>query len=412
MSKRFKIAFVCGLALLMMSPQSVKADTTNTSKIDSQAIVNTKSITNLYTEDGKLIQNQKLGANTAWVTDQKLTYQGQTYYRVATNEYIAAGDVTISYGHAKSGIVAINDWGGVSFSHDDNGFYRNGQKNFVANSLWKYDQVDQSGGLTYYRIGNDIWVNSNDATIAVGYQNPSGWFQIQNTQIKPVGNVGYDLYNGVEGVKVYLVRKYFGYSNTHTIYDSSIAASVKSFQARRGLPVTGVVNLATWKNMGFSESSWYSLDSYVAPLETNQTSTRSDHIEAMINQAYKYLGQTWISGAASSPQYGVDCSGLGTQALYASGINPAPVSAIQHAQVGNEWNSRMLWSDNRMPKVDFNNRQRGDLIFYTDPSTGLIWHVGILLNRDTMIESWPYAVQVHSIYSGRGNIAGVKRVFA
>lgn len=136
MSKRFKIAFVCGLALLMMSPQSVKADTTNTSKIDSQAIVNTKSITNLYTEDGKLIQNQKLGANTAWVTDQKLTYQGQTYYRVATNEYIAAGDVTISYGHAKSGIVAINDWGGVSFSHDENGFYRNGQKNFVANSLW------------------------------------------------------------------------------------------------------------------------------------------------------------------------------------------------------------------------------------------------------------------------------------
>ncbi|WP_051564078.1 C40 family peptidase [Companilactobacillus paralimentarius] len=132
----------------------------------------------------------------------------------------------------------------------------------------------------------------------------------------------------------------------------------------------------------------------------------------MINQAYKYLGQTWISGAASSPQYGVDCSGLVTQALYASGINPAPVSAIQHAQVGNEWNSRMLWSDNRMPKVDFNNRQRGDLIFYTDPSTGLIWHVGILLNRDTMIESWPYAVQVHSIYSGRGNIAGVKRVFA
>ncbi|WP_404327406.1 peptidoglycan-binding protein [Companilactobacillus paralimentarius] len=282
----------------------------------------------------------------------------------------------------------------------------------MQSTLWKYDQVDQSGGLTYYRIGNDIWVNSNDATIAVGYQNPSGWFQIQNTQIKPVGNVGYDLYNGVEGVKVYLVRKYFGYSNTHTIYDSSIAASVKSFQARRGLPVTGVVNLATWKNMGFSESSWYSLDSYVAPLETNQTSTRSDHIEAMINQAYKYLGQTWISGAASSPQYGVDCSGLVTQALYASGINPAPVSAIQHAQVGNEWNSRMLWSDNRMPKVDFNNRQRGDLIFYTDPSTGLIWHVGILLNRDTMIESWPYAVQVHSIYSGRGNIAGVKRVFA
>lgn len=412
MSNKIKIAFVCGLALLMMSPQSVKADSTNTSKIDSQAIVSTKSITKLYTENGELIQNRKLGADTSWVTDQKMIYQGQTYYRVATDEYLEAKDVTISYGHGESGTVAINGWGGVSFSRDDNGFYRNGQKNFSANSFWKYDRVDKSGGLTYYRIGNNIWLNSNDATTAVGYQNPSGWLQIQNTQIKPVGNVGYDLYNGVEGVKVYLVRRYFGYSNAHTIYDSSVAASVRSFQTRRGLPATGVVNLATWENMGFSESSWYDIDSYVAPLETNQTSTRSDHIEAMINQAYKYLGQTWISGAASSPQYGVDCSGLVTQALYASGINPAPVSAIQHAQVGNEWNSRMLWSDGRMPKVDFNNRQRGDLIFYTDPSTGLIWHVGILLNRDTMIESWPYAVQVHSIYSGRGNIAGVKRVFA
>lgn len=410
MSKRLKIAFVCGLALLMMSPQGVKAAAKDTSKIDSQT-ASTTTITKLYTEDGKLIQSQNLGANTSWMIDQKLIYQGQTYYHVATNEYLKAKDVIINYGYVKSGIVAIRNWGGISFSRNDKGFYRNGQTNFSANSLWKYNRVDKSGGLTYYQIGNNIWVNSDDATTATIYQNPSGWLQIQNTQIKPVGNVGYNLYNGVEGIKVWLVRGYFGYSNTHTIYDSSLAGSVRSFQARRGLPVTGIVNLATWKSMGFSESSWYNIDSYVASLQTNQTSSRSDHIEAMINEAYKYLGKPWISGAASSPQYGVDCSGLVTQALYATGINPAPVSAIQHAQPGNEWNSRMLWSDSRMPRINFNDRQRGDLIFYTDPSTGLIWHVGILLNRDTMIESWPGVVQVHSIYSGRGNIAGVKRVF-
>jgi hypothetical protein len=33
-------------------------------------------------------------------------------------------------------------------------------------------------------------------------------------------------------------------------------------------------------------------------------------------------------------------------------------------------------------------------------------------NLELYKESWPYAVQIHSIYSGRGNIAGVKRVFA
>ena len=30
----------------------------------------------------------------------------------------------------------------------------------------------------------------------------------------------------------------------------------------------------------------------------------------MISQAQAYLGKPWISGAASSPAYGVDCSGL------------------------------------------------------------------------------------------------------
>jgi len=131
----------------------------------------------------------------------------------------------------------------------------------------------------------------------------------------------------------------------------------------------------------------------------------------MINQAYKYLGQPWISGAASMPGYGVDCSGLVTQALYASGVDSAPISNIQHASPGHEWNSRDYWADGRLPQISFNSRQRGDLIFFADPSTGVVWHVGILLDPHTMIESWPYAVQVHSIYSGRGTIVGVKRVF-
>jgi Cell wall-associated hydrolases (invasion-associated proteins) len=220
------------------------------------------------------------------------------------------------------------------------------------------------------------------------------------------------LYNGVEGIKTWLVRRYFGYSNAHTIYDGAVANSVRGVQSSHGLPVTGIVDLATWKAIGFSEDSWYGIDSYVAPLRTSISSSRSDHIEAMINEAYRYLGQPWISGASSSPDYGVDCSGLVTQALYASGIDSAPISAIQHAQVGNEWNCQMYWNDNRIPHINFSERQRGDLIFFTDPSSGMLWHVGILLDPSTMIESWPYAVQVHSIYSGRGNIAGVKRVFA
>ncbi|HIY93914.1 C40 family peptidase [Companilactobacillus sp. HBUAS56275] len=392
---------------------TTQANATASNITPLKGIVTTKGYTQLYAQDGSVISNRVLGGNTAWLTDQKLVYNGQTYYRVATNEYANANNVVLTYGHQANGVVRVKSWGAASYSRNEAGFYKNGQANYAANSVWKYDRTDSSNGRTYYQIGNDIWLNSDDSAVGPAYQNPNGWLQIQNSQIKPSGgSVGYDLYNGVEGVKVWLVRRYFGYSNAHTIYDGSVASSVRSLQARKGLPVTGVVNLATWKAMGYSEADWYGIDSYVAPLQTNITSTRSQHIEAMINQAYKYLGKTWISGAASMPAYGVDCSGLVTQALYASGVDSAPISNIQHAQPGHEWNSRDYWADARIPHINFNNRQRGDLIFFTDPSTGIIWHVGILLNRDTMIESWPYAVQVHSIYGNRGNIAGVKRVFS
>jgi len=387
------------------------ANTGNITPVKGVVTTNNQ-IAYLYQENGSEIENRALAPNSPWVTDQKLVLNGTTYYRVATNEYTNGNSVVLTYGNDADGEVRVNQNGAANYSRSEQGFYNNGQQGFGGNTTWKYNRTDNVDGLTYYQIANNIWVNSNDATTAPAYQNPSGWLQIQNTQIQPVGDVGYPLYNGMEGIKTWYVRKYFGYSNAHTIYDGNVANSVRGLQARKGLPVTGIVDLATWEAMGFVESSWYSIDSYVAPLRTNITSSRADHVEAMISEAYQYYGQPWISGAASSPATGVDCSGLVTQAMYASGINPAPVSAIQHAQPGNEWNCQMLWNDGRIPNVSFNDRQRGDLIFFTDPSSGMLWHVGILLNPTTMIESWPYAVQEHSIYSGRGNIAGVKRVFA
>lgn len=390
-----------------------QADSITSNITHIQGVVTTgNEVTFLYTQDGQKLTNRALGPNTPWYTDQKLAYNGGTYYRVATNEFADGQNLTFSYGSAADGIVRVQPYGAVNYTRSEAGFAKTGKPNFAGNSVWKYNRTDNANGKTFYQIASNVWINSDDATTAPAYQNPNGWLQIHNEQIKPVGNVGYPLYNGVEGIKTWLVRKYFGYSNAHTIYDGNVANSVRSLQSRVGLPVTGIVDLNTWKAMGFSDASWTGIDSYVAPLRTNITSSRSDHIEAMINEAYRYLGKPWISGASSSPDYGVDCSGLVTQALYASGIDSAPISSIQHAQPGNEWNCQMYWNDVRIPHVNFNERQRGDLIFFTDPSSGMLWHVGILLDASTMVESWPYAVQIHSIYSGRGNIAGVKRVFA
>lgn len=392
--------------------QATTQDATTGNITHIKGIVTTKDhLTSLYSKDGTMIGNRALSADSAWITDQRLSYNGSTYYRVSTYEFANSDDVIFGYGLPADGVVRVKGNGAANYSRNDSGFMPSGKENFAANSTWKYNRLDNQDGKKFYQIGNNTWINSDDSTTEPAYQNPNGWLQIHNTQIKPVGTVGYELYNGVEGIKTWLVRRYFGYSNAHTVYDGAVANSVRNLQRRKGLPVTGTVNLATWQAMGLSEASWNGIDSYVAPLRTNITSTRSDHIEAMIAEDYKYLGQPWISGAASSPDYGVDCSGLVTQALYASGIDSAPISNIQHAQPGNEWNCQMYWNDVRIPHINFNERQRGDLVFFTDPSTGMMWHVGILLDPSTMIESWPYAVQVHSIYSGRGNIAGVKRVF-
>ena len=65
----------------------------------------------------------------------------------------------------------------------------------------------------------------------------------------------------------------------------------------------------------------------------------------MIHQAYQYMAKPWLAGCSSSPAYGVDCSGLVMQSLYAGGISPTSTSSIGHAHPGNEWNSRNLWAD-------------------------------------------------------------------
>lgn len=470
MSNKTKLVMICGFALttLLATQQTVKADTatdqqvetvaTTNSNNDTEAVlqattdaepaanaktdsatttnantqatdasaqntqssvtpikngtVTTNKVTYLVDKNGNAIRNRALMANTDWYTDKQLSLGVQKYDRVSTNEYANSNDVSLKFGQGEKGSIRVTNNGAKQYTRGLADYSSTGANNLSADSLWKYNRKDELNGVTYYQIANNVWVNSNDATTAPAYQNPSGWLQIHDTQIKQSGTPGYSLYNGVEGIKTWLVRRYFGYSNAHTIYDGNVANSVRGVQQKVGLPVTGIVDLATWKAMGFSEQSWYDIDSYVAPLQTNATSTRSDHIEAMINQAYKYMGQPWISGAGSMPGYGVDCSGLVTQALYASGIDSAPISNIQHAQPGHEWNSRDYWADGRIPQVSYANRQRGDLIFFADPSTGVVWHVGILLDPNTMIESWPYAVQVHSIYSSRGTIVGVKRVFA
>lgn len=264
------------------------------------------------------------------------------------------------------------------------------------------------------KLANGQYITAHCRYVAKtkGYQNPKQYYQVQYSQIKPYGTVGYNLGWGYMGVKTYMVCKKLGIYNGYNFMGDAQINAVKNFQRRHGLKATGWVDKKTWTTLGFSASSWTSIDSYVAPLKAFAWDNRQKHIEAMINQAYKYLGNKYLEGASSSPSYGVDCSGLVMQGLYAGGINPAPISSINHASPGNEYNSRNLWASPKLKRVPFNQRQRGDLIFYYQPGTHTIWHVAIYLGNDKVIESWPPKVVVWPIRNAQRNvIAGVKRPF-
>ena len=242
------------------------------------------------------------------------------------------------------------------------------------------------------------------------YQNPKQYLQIRHVQ-KTLSGGGYNLSSGYMGLKVWYVQKKLGLSGRRAIMDGTTINAVKNYQRSHGLPATGVVDLTTWKKMGYSESAWYNLGAYASPLKTNPTSTRKDCIEAMISTAYQYLGWPYIIGASGDPSHGLDCSGLVIQALYSAGIDPAPVSPIRHSQPGYEYECRNLWNL-PMKHVSYSQRQRGDLIFYKNAG-GTIIHVAIYLGNDQVIESWPNKVVVWPIKnSHRSLIAGVARPFA
>lgn len=245
------------------------------------------------------------------------------------------------------------------------------------------------------------------------YQNPAQYYQIKD-KITLTGG-GYNLSYGYEGIKVRKVIQRLGLGSGvgmgGAFYGTSVENAVKSFQKQKGLSQTGVVDLITWIDMGFNETQWESYGAYVSPIRVNESSTRSQHIEAMIARAYDYLGDDYVIGASGAPGLGIDCSGLVMQALYAAGLDLAPITPVSHAQPGHEYESRNMWDSLKFKHVPYSQRQRGDLIFYQN-SSGTVIHVAIYLGNNQVIEAWPNEVVVWPIQnSSRSNIKGVVRPF-
>ncbi len=253
------------------------------------------------------------------------------------------------------------------------------------------------------------------------YQNPAQYYQISN-DTPNIGTADYNLSIGHMGLKVAKVIERLGVNGgrykgmvTACRYTYAVQSAVQSFQRAKGLPQTGVVDLETWLAMGFSQDDWYYMGAYVSPNQITPLSGRSDCIEAMIARAYEYLGTPYVVGASGAPGTGVDCSGLVMQALYAAGMDVSPINPIRHSQPGYEYESASMWASSQFMKVPYSQRQRGDLIFYQNASTGAVIHVAIYLGNNQVIESWcePNNQVIVSpvITSFHGSIKGVARPF-
>jgi cell wall-associated NlpC family hydrolase len=124
----------------------------------------------------------------------------------------------------------------------------------------------------------------------------------------------------------------------------------------------------------------------IATGEGSAESISTETTEAIIAQAMKLVGVPYLWGGMSAK--GVDCSGLVRISHIMNGIL-LPRNASQQVKCGE--------------RVELNNLQRGDLVFFGTPATDekpmRITHVGIYLGENKIIHS-SHRVRINSLIPG------------
>lgn len=277
--------------------------------------------------------------------------------------------------------------------------------------------ITEQGRLSRYNLSytgsNRAFVAIPRSTVKVGYVAPRGYLQ-PTARITPLGNQTNTLTSGFNGVKVRIVQQRLGIWSTSRLasMDSGTMSSVRAFQRRAGLPVTGSVDQRTWNAMRTGYS--WTVDQYQAsPIAI--TATKQQRINAMINYAMAQRGSSYTWGGAGTYNLGFDCSGLVLQALYAAGMDPQPINVLKHSYPTYR-SSQELYKYSGFKHVPISQRQRGDLIFYKN-SRGTIVHVSIYLGNDQVIHTdWmgrPARVDhITTTYGWSGTVGDVVRPFA
>lgn len=119
----------------------------------------------LYTKDGQAITGRGLNKNSSWKTANKLVRDGETYYQVATNEWVKADDVTVENSSTADntvtpykGVVTTNDK--VAMLYTKEGKELTGRA-LGPNTAWKTANKMNRDGETYYQVATNEWVKAS-----------------------------------------------------------------------------------------------------------------------------------------------------------------------------------------------------------------------------------------------------------
>ncbi|WP_125566922.1 BspA family leucine-rich repeat surface protein [Companilactobacillus insicii] len=106
----------------------------------------------LYDFDGNTIDGKYLDVNTDWFNDKQMTLNGQTYYRVATDEWVKADQVYVYVEHISKVRTYKENKVQLINAHLDN------VRSLNPSTDWETDRYVMFNGEKYYRVATNEFV--------------------------------------------------------------------------------------------------------------------------------------------------------------------------------------------------------------------------------------------------------------
>ncbi|WP_125768392.1 SLAP domain-containing protein [Companilactobacillus furfuricola] len=133
----------------IVDPQKVEA-------VKGQVMTHHHQKVQLFDQTGRKL-DLALEANTDWLVDQKMTHNGETYYRVATDCWVKASDV-LEYERAEQ---VVNTGDKMRLLYDSKGKHSS-HRSLAENSEWFVDKSTTIDGKKYYRVSTNEWILADD----------------------------------------------------------------------------------------------------------------------------------------------------------------------------------------------------------------------------------------------------------